>query len=57
MGKNKAGYTAILVAFRWAGAVLEKLSRASGQEQYAQKAKKHQKSKRGPINQPTDGPT
>ena len=29
---NKAGYTATLVACRWAGAVLEKVTRASGQE-------------------------
>ena len=29
---NKAGYTATLVAFGWAGTVLEKFTRASGQE-------------------------
>ena len=46
-GKNKAGYTASLVACGWAGAVLEKVTRASGQESYAQKAKKRQKSKKG----------
>ena len=34
--KNKAGYAATLVACGWAGAVLEKVIRASGQEQYAQ---------------------
>ena len=34
---NKAGYTATLVACGWAGAVLEKVTRASGQEPYAQK--------------------
>ena len=34
--KNKAGYTATLVACGWAGAVLEKVTRASGQELYAQ---------------------
>ena len=42
---NKAGYTATLVACGWAGAVLEKVTRASGQEPYAQKAKKRRKSK------------
>ena len=31
--KNKAGYTATPVACRWAGAVLEKVTRAFGQEQ------------------------
>ena|ERR1712074_155179 len=54
---NKAGYTATLVACRWAGAVLEKVIRASGQEPYAQKAQKRQKSKKGtdqPTNRPTD---
>ena len=55
--KNKAGYTATLVACRWAGAVLEKVTRAFGQEPYAQKDKKRQKIKRGPTNQPTDRPT
>ena len=48
---NKAGYTVTLVACGWAGAVLEKVTRASGQELYAQKAQKRQKSKKG-----TDGP-
>ena len=38
---NKAGYTATLVACGWAGAVLEKVTRASGHEPYAQKAQKH----------------
>ena len=32
---TKAGYMATLVACRWAGAVLEKVTRASGQEPYA----------------------
>ena len=41
---NKAGYTATLVACGWAGAVLEKVTKASGQEPYAQKAQKRQKS-------------
>ena len=50
--KNKAGYTATLVACGWAGAVLEKVTWASGQEPYAQKAQKRGKSKKG-----TDRPT
>ena len=37
--KTKAGYTATLVARRWAGAVLEKVKRASAQEPYAQNTK------------------
>ena len=37
---NKARYTATLVACGWAGVVLEKVTRASGQEPYAQKAQK-----------------
>ena len=41
---NKAGYTATLVACGWAGAVLEKVTTASGQEPYAQNAKKRRKS-------------
>ena len=43
--QSKAGYTATLVACGWAGAVLEKLTRTSGQEQYAQKAQKRRKKK------------
>ena len=43
--ENKAGYTATLVACGWAGAVLERVTRASGQEPYAQKDKKCRKSK------------
>ena len=54
--KNKARYTATLVACGWAGAVLEKVTRASGQELYAQKAQKRRKSKKG-TDQPTDRPT
>ena len=54
---NKAGYTATLVACGWAGAVLEKVIRVSGQEPYAQKAKKRQKVKRGPTDRLTNGPT
>ena len=34
--ENKAGYTATLVACGLAGAVLEKVTRASGQELYAE---------------------
>ena len=39
---NKAGYTATLVASGWAGAVLEKATRESGQEPYAQQVAKGQ---------------
>ena len=53
---NKARYTATLVACGWAGAVLEKVTRASGQELYAQKAQKRRKSKKG-TDRPTDQPT
>ena len=53
--ENKAGYTATLVACGWAVAVLEKVTMASGQEPYAQKAQERRKSKKG-TNQPTDGP-
>ena len=35
---NKARYTATLVACGWAGVVLKKVTRASGQEPYAKKA-------------------
>ena len=45
---NKAGITATLVACVWAGAVLEKVTRASGQEPFAQKAQKRRKSNRSP---------
>ena len=41
--ENKAGYTATLVMYGWAGAVLEKVTRAYGQEPYAQGAHKRQK--------------
>ena len=54
--QNKAGYTATLVACGYAGAVLEKVTRASGQEPYARKAQNRRKSKKG-TNQPTDRPT
>ena len=39
-----AGYTATLVACGWVGAVLEKVTGASGQDQCAQKAQQRQKS-------------
>ena len=51
---------ATLVAYGWAGAVLEKVTRASRQKLYDQKAKKRQKSKKRtdqPTNQSTDQPT
>ena len=47
--RNKAGYTAILVACGWAGAVLEKVIRASGQEPYAQKAQKRLEKKKNSL--------
>ena len=40
---NKVQYTATLVACGWAGAVLEKVTKASGQELYAQKAQNRKK--------------
>ena len=54
--ENKAGYTATLVAYGWQGAVLEKVTRASGQKPLAQKAKKRQKSKKGPTGRLTNQP-
>ena len=47
-GRNKAGYTATLVVCGWARVVLEKVTRASGQEPYAQKAKKRRQSYKYP---------
>ena len=44
--QNKAGYMATLVAWGWAGAVLETVTRASWQEPYAKKAQKRLKSKK-----------
>ena len=41
---NKAGYTATLVTCSWAEAVLEKVTRAFGQEPFAQRAQKHRRS-------------
>ena len=43
---NKAGYTATLAVWGWAGAVLEKVTNAFGQEQLAEIAQKGQKSNR-----------
>ena len=43
---------ATLVVCGWAGAVLKKVTWASGQEPYAQKAQKRRKSKKG--DRPTD---
>ena len=61
--RNKAEYIATPVACGCAGAVKE-LTKAFGQKQWAQKAKKSQKNLKGtykltnqPTNQPTDGPT
>ena len=54
--QNKAGYTATLVTCGWSGAVLEKVTGVSGQEPYAQKPQKCQKSKKG-TNRPTNRPT
>ena len=51
---NQAGYSATLVVCEWAGAVLEKVTRTSGQELYAQNAQKRRKSK---GNRPNDRPT
>ena len=53
---NKAGYTATLVACGWAGALLGKVTMATGQELYAPKAQKYRKSKKG-TDRPTDRPT
>ena len=39
-GGNKAGYMATQIACGWAGAVLKKVTRASGQEPYAKKTLK-----------------
>ena len=48
---------AALVECGWAGAVLEKVTGAPGQELYAQKVQKRRKSKTGdrPTDQPTNG--
>ena len=46
---NKAGYTATEVACGWAGAVLEKVTRASGQLKNAEKVKGDR-----PTIRPTD---
>ena len=46
-----------LVACGWAGAVLEKAPRESGQEQYAQRSQNAKKVKWGSTDRPTDRPT
>ena len=49
--ENKAGYTATLVTCGWARAVLEKVTRASGQEPYMlKKLKIAEKVKSGPTD-------
>ena len=52
--KNKAGYTATLVACGWAGAVFEFLERF-GKCSEAKDHKNIKKVKWGPTNRPTDG--
>ena len=37
-GGNKAGYMATQIAWGWAGAVLKKVTRPSGQEPYVKKS-------------------
>ena len=54
---NKAGYMATLVACGWAGAVLEKVTRASGQEPYTKKLKNAKEVKMEPTSRPTNLPT
>ena len=56
MNWNKAGYTTTLVACGWAGAMMEKVTGAFGQEQWAQNAQKRRKSKME-IDGRTDGRT
>ena len=41
--RNKAGYTATLVACGWVGAMIEKVTGAFGQEQWAQNAQRQKK--------------
>ena len=53
---NKAGYTATLVACRWAGAVIEVTS-SFGQVQWGQRLQKQKKSKVWRTDGRTDGPT
>ena len=43
----RSGYTATLVACGWVGEVLEKVTKASGQEPYARKTQKLRKRKKG----------
>ena len=53
--ENKAGYTAPPVSCEWAGAMMEKVTEAFGQEPRAQNAQKRPKYR--PTNQLTDQPT
>ena len=55
--KNKAGYTASPVACGWAGAVIERVTKAFGQCSKLKKLKNTIKVKRGPTDKPTDQPT
>ena len=54
--RNKAGYTATLVACGWAGAEFELLKHL-GKCNEAKDRKNIKKVKWGPTNQPTDRPT
>ena len=59
--KNKARYTATVCACHWTGAVIERVSGAFGQEQWAQNAQSCGENKKGTDrltpNQPIDGCT
>ena len=55
MDKNKAGYTATLVACGWAGAVFELLEHLGRSSEAKDRKKK--KVKWGPTDRPTDQPT
>ena len=56
--KNKAGYTATLVACGWAVAVLEKVTRAFGEECKLEKLKNAKEQGTNlPTYQPIDRPT
>ena len=54
--RNKAGYTATLVACGWAGAVFELLKHLARSSE-AKDRKNIKKVKWGPTNRPTDQPT
>ena len=55
--KNKAGYTATLVACGWAGAVMEKVTGELGRSSELKTLKNAKKVKWGPNDRPTDRPT